>query len=459
MSLSPNVQHQAEQESPETKPRGCTFPLYAQVLLAVILGTLLGCLLPEVASDPWVELLGQGFVKLIKMAISPIIFCTIVSGIAHVADAAKVGRVAVKAIVYFEIVSTFALGVGLLIANVARPGHGMNVTPDEQAVEVYEQRAKEHSSRAFVLDIIPHEVVGAFVEGNILQVLFASILFGFALMAQGKRVSSVQNLVDELGHVMFGVIGIIMKAAPIGAFGAMAHTVGKYGPGLLGNLFGLIATFYLTAICFVIMVLGLVSAICRLNIFRFLFYIRAELLIVVGTSTSECALPTLMEKLERLGCSRSVVGLVVPLGYSFNLDGTNIYMTLATLFISQAMGVSLSAKEQMQVMAVAMLTSKGAGAVAGGGFVVLASTLSAVRPELLPGMAILLGIDKFMSECRSLTNIIGNGVAAVVISASEGELDRDMMEAALKGGTDLEKTEQNQNGTPSLPSESGSEQV
>jgi aerobic C4-dicarboxylate transport protein len=475
VSFSPSAQQQAEHES--LGKRCCcgaaAFPLYAQVLLAVVLGTLLGCLLPDVATNPWIELLGTAFVKLIKMVIAPIIFCTIVSGIAHVADAVKVGRVALKAIVYFEIISTFALAIGLLVANTFRVGEGLEVTPDEKAVQSYAEKAKEHSSRDFLLNIIPTEVVGAFVEGNILQVLFTAILFGFALMARGKHGSSIVELVDELGHVMFGVISIIMKAAPIGAFGAMANTVGRYGPSTLGNLAGLVALFYLTAACFVVIVLGAVSAICRFNIFRFLFYIRAELLIVLGTSSSESVLPSLMEKLERLGCSRSVVGLVVPLGYSFNLDGTNIYMTLATLFITQAMGMPLSFSEQMTVLLVAMLTSKGATGVAGAGFITLASTLSAVRPELLPGMAILLGIDKFMSECRSLTNLIGNSVAAVVVSASEGELDRDMMGAALKGRTGVlvqetsgppessmeQATKRTPQVTLSLSSDSGLEQV
>jgi len=411
------------------------FPLYAQVLLAILLGVLVGALAPDVATNPWMKSLGTGFVKLIKMAIGPIIFCTIVSGIAHVADATKIGRVAVTAIVYFELISTFALGIGLLVANLVQPGHGFSSKGgNEAAVEGYRKKAAEHSSQDFVLNIIPKTMLSAFAEGEILQVLFVAVIFGFALMKQGDRARSVHQLVDETAHVMFSIIAIVMKAAPIGAFGAMAFTVGKYGVSTMGNLIGLVATFYMTAVLFVIVVLGVVAAAARFNIFRFLFYIRSELLLVVATSSSESALPSLMTKLENMGCARSVVGLVVPLGYSFNLDGTNIYMTLATLFISQAMGVSLSFGEQMQVMAVAMLTSKGATGVTGAGFITLAATLSTVRPELVPGMAVLLGIDKFMSECRSLTNIIGNGVAAVVISLVEGELDRDMMQRALTGG-------------------------
>lgn len=439
----------SQMEEQSAKPQRCTmqkfrFPLYAQVLVAILLGVLFGTLFPNLATNDWVKILGTGFVKLIKMAIGPIIFCTIVSGIAHVADAAKIGRVAVKAIVYFEVVSTFALAIGLLVANVVQPGRGFaSKGGSEAAVDVYRKKAADHSPQDFVLNIIPQTMISGFAEGEILQVLFVAVLFGLAVMKQGDRARNLQQLVEEAAQVMFGIIAILMKAAPVGAFGAMAFTVGKYGVGTLGNLIGLVATFYMTAAAFVILVLGVVAAIARFNIFRFLFYIRGELLLVVATSSSESALPSLMTKLENLGCAKAVVGLVVPLGYSFNLDGTNIYMTLATLFISQAMGVSLSFGEQMQVMAVAMLTSKGATGVTGAGFITLAATLGSVRPELVPGMAVLLGIDKFMSECRALTNIIGNGVATVVVSLLEGELDRDMlnrvlMERAAGKGQDLE---------------------
>lgn len=427
----------SQQEVPSAGPSGVMrrlrLPLYAQVLLAILLGVLVGTLFPHLATSNWVKMLGTGFVKLIKMSIGPIIFCTIVSGIAHVADAAKIGRVAVKAIVYFEIISTFALAIGLLVANLVKPGNGFADEGNEAAIDKYREKAAEHSPQDFLLHIIPTTMLSGFAEGEILQVLFVAVLFGFALMKQGDRARSVHQLVEEASHVMFGIIAIVMKAAPIGAFGAMAFTVGKYGVGTLGNLIGLVATFYLTAVAFVVLVLGAVAAIARFNIFRFLFYIRGELLLVVATSSSESALPSLMTKLEQMGCAKAVVGLVVPLGYSFNLDGTNIYMTLATLFISQAMGVSLSFAEQLQVMAVAMLASKGATGVTGAGFITLAATLGSVRPELLPGMAVLLGIDKFMSECRALTNIVGNGVAAVVVSLAEGELDREMMHQALRG--------------------------
>lgn len=417
-------------EEPENKRCCSSFPLYGQVLLAIGLGVVVGWLKPDLAKSAWVNMLGSGFVKIIKMAIAPIIFCTIVSGIAHVSDAAKVGRVAVKAIVYFEVISTFALALGLMVANVVRPGRGFNGKPDEKAIEKYQDEAAEHTPVDFLMNIIPSTAVGAFSSGNILQVLFFSIIFGFALMAQGERAQGVRTLIDETSHVMFGVIGIIMKAAPIGAFGAMAYTVGKYGISTLGNLLGLVLTFYFTALSFVLLVLGCVAFVARFNILRFLLYIREELLLVLATSSSESALPTLLDKLELMGCSKSVVGLVVPLGYSFNLDGTNIYMTLATLFIAQAMGVALSFGEQLQILVVAMLTSKGATGVTGAGFITLASTLSAVRPQLVPGMAVVLGIDKFMSECRALTNLIGNGVATVVVAAAEGELDRGMLDTA-----------------------------
>ncbi|PNG24169.1 C4-dicarboxylate transporter DctA, partial [Methylocella silvestris] len=392
---------------------------------------LFGWLWPEYATAPWVKALGDGFIKLIKMLIAPIIFCTVVAGIAHVSDAKKVGRVAIKALIYFEVVSTFALALGLIVGNVVQPGAGFSGHGDEAAVAKYEQHGEGHSTVDFLLGIIPDSVVGAFAKGDVLQVLLFAVLFGFALMALGDRGKTVLHMIDEVGHAIFGVINIVMKAAPIGAFGAMAFTIGKYGPQSLGNLAGLVATFYATAALFIFLVLGTIARIAGFSIFKFLNYIKSELLIVLGTSSSESALPALMEKLERLGCSRPVVGLVVPTGYSFNLDGTNIYMTLASLFIAQALGVHLDFGQQMTILIVAMLTSKGASGITGAGFVTLAATLAVVDPRLVPGMAIVLGIDKFMSECRALTNIIGNGVATVVISWSEGELDREKLNVAL----------------------------
>ena len=427
--------------------------LYVQVLIGIALGVAVGWLAPEFAKNEWIEFLGKAFVKLIKMAIAPIIFCTIVSGIAHIQEAKSVGRVGVKALVYFEAVSTLALVIGLLVGTLWRPGADFPVhelTAAEVAqVNCYKEAAQKTSPVDYVLHIIPDSVVGAFVSspdaglcrsgaspifqiGDILQVLFFAVLFGFALMRLGDRGAGLRQLVDDAAHAMFGVIAIIMKVAPIGAFGAMAFTIGKYGPSALGNLLNLILTFYVASAIFVFVALGAIARLAGFSILQFVRYIKDELLIVLGTSSSESALPSLMEKLERLGCSRQVVGLVVPTGYSFNLDGTNIYMTLATLFIAQALHIDLTAGQMVTILLVAMLTSKGASGVTGAGFVVLAGTLASADARLLPGLAIVFGIDKFMSEVRALTNIIGNGVATVVVSWWEGELDRDKLRAALE---------------------------
>src|SRR6195256_2914755 len=387
--------------------------LYIQVLIAIVLGALFGWLWPSLATNDWIKALGDGFIKLIKMVIAPIIFCTVVSGIAHIQDARKVGRIGVKALVYFEVVSTFALVIGLLVGNLARPGAGFGgALADPTKVAGFAKQAEAQKSVDFFLHIIPDTVVGAFATGEILQVLLFSILFGFALMSLGERGQNLRIFVDEAAHGVFGVISIVMKAAPIGAFGAMAYTIGKFGTGAILNLIGLIATFYVTAALFVFVVLGIIARIVGFNIFRFLAYIKDELLIV-------------------LGCSKSVVGLVVPTGYSFNLDGTNIYMTLATLFIAQALGFDLTMGQQITILLVAMLTSKGASGITGAGFITLAATLAVVDPRLVPGMAIVLGIDKFMSECRALTNLCGNGVACVVVSWWEGELDHAQLHANL----------------------------
>jgi aerobic C4-dicarboxylate transport protein len=411
--------------------------LYIQVLIAIVLGAIVGWLYPSVATNDWIKALGDGFVKLIRMVIAPIIFCTVVSGIAHIQDAKKVGRVGVKALVYFEIVSTFALLIGLIIGNLVQPGAGFGGKADAAAVETFAKQAGSMKSVDFVVNIIPDSVVGAFARGDILQVLLFSILFGFAIMAMGKKGEALRSMIDDLSHGVFGIIAIVMRAAPFGAFGAMAYTIGKFGTGAILNLLGLIGTFYLTSAVFVIFILGLVARFVGFNIFSFLGYIKDELLIVLGTSSSESALPQLMEKLQRLGCSKSVVGLVVPTGYSFNLDGTNIYMTLATLFIAQALGVQLSVVDQITILVVAMLTSKGASGITGAGFITLAATLAVVDPRLVPGMAIVLGIDKFMSECRAITNIIGNGVASVVVAHWEGELDRQKLAEGLSHSVDL----------------------
>jgi aerobic C4-dicarboxylate transport protein len=406
--------------------------LYVQVLIAILLGVVVGWLWPGLATNEWIKALGDGFIKLIKMLIAPIIFCTVVSGIAHVQDASKVGRVGIKALVYFEIVSSFALILGLVMGNLIQIGHGLAAKPDAAAVATFVKQAEAQKSVDFVLNIIPSDsVIGALSRGDILQVLLFAILFGFSLMAMGERADRLRTLVDDAAHAVFGIIAIVMKAAPLGAFGAMAYTIGKFGPAALGNLIGLIALFYATAALFVIVVLGLIARFVGFNIFKFLAFIKDELLIVLGTSSSESALPQLMEKLERLGCSKPVVGLVVPTGYSFNLDGTNIYMTLATLFISQALGVDLSFGQQLTILVVAMLTSKGASGVTGAGFITLAATLTVVNPALVPGMAIVFSIDKFMSEVRALTNITGNGIATVFVSWWEGELDHEKLHASL----------------------------
>jgi aerobic C4-dicarboxylate transport protein len=405
--------------------------LYLQVLIAILLGVLVGWLSPTLATNDWIKALGDGFIKLIRMVIAPIIFCTVVSGIAHIEDAKKVGRVGIKALIYFEIVSSFALVIGLIMANLIQVGHGLAARPDAAAVENYVKQAQAEKSVDFVLNIIPDSVVGALARGDILQVLLFAILFGFALMAMGERANRLRGIIDDTAQAVFGVIGIVMKAAPLGAFGAMAYTIGRYGPEALGNLIGLIALFYVTAGIFVVVVLGLIARFVGFSIFKFIAYIKDELLVVLGTSSSESALPQLMEKLERLGCSKPVVGLVVPTGYSFNLDGTNIYMTLATLFIAQALGVDLSFRQELTILVVAMLTSKGASGVTGAGFITLAATLSVVDPALVPGMAIVFSIDKFMSEVRALTNIIGNGVATVFVSWWEGELDVGKLHARL----------------------------
>jgi aerobic C4-dicarboxylate transport protein len=409
--------------------------LYIQVLAAIIIGGLIGWLDPKlgIALEP----LGTLFIKLIKMMIAPIIFCTVVTGIAGVNDAKSVGSVGAKALLYFEVVSTFALLIGVVVANFFQPGAGFQgkASADEMATaQTYIDKAKNETTLKFISDIIPDTMVNAFTNKDlILPVLFLAILFGFALMKVGNKGNAVRNLVDEMSHVLFGMLGFIMKLAPLGALGAMAFTIGRYGPAALGNLFGLIALFYITAALFIFGVLGTIAYFAGFNIFKLLRYIKSELLLVLGTSSSESALAPLMDKLERLGCKKSIVRFVVPTGYSFNLDGTNIYITLAALFIAQASGLSLTWGEQAILLGVAMLTSKGASGVTGSGFIVLAGTLAAVRPELAVGVSMVFGIDKFMSECRAITNIIGNSVAAIVVAGWEGGLNRKQMKAALDG--------------------------
>ena len=429
--------------------------LYIQVLFAIVLGGLFGATFPDAAhalhipvlnwnlsaTSDWTKALGDGFVKLIKMVITPIIFCTVVAGISHIEDTAKVGRVGIKALLYFEVVSTFALAIGLLIGNLLHPGTGFSADAasagDTASIANFTKQATEMKPVDFVLNIIPDSVIGAFAKGDILQVLLFAILFGFAIQFMGEKGRGIRDGIDTLSHAIFGVIGLVMRLAPIGAFGAMAYTIGKYGTASVVKLLYLIGTFYATALIFVIVVLGIIAAVSGFSIFKFIRYIKEEILIVLGTSSSESALPGMMAKLEGLGCSKPVVGLVIPTGYSFNLDGTNIYMTLATLFIAQALNVPLSFTEQLTILGVAMLTSKGASGVSGSGFITLAATLGVVNPALVPGMAIVFGIDKFMSECRALTNLIGNGVATIVVSAWEGELDRMKLASGLNRNVDL----------------------
>ncbi|MBF7010692.1 dicarboxylate/amino acid:cation symporter [Novosphingobium resinovorum] len=408
--------------------------LYVQVLAAITAGVLLGHFYPAVGES--LKPVGDMFIKLVKMVIAPVIFLTIVTGIAGMRDLGSVGRVAAKAFAYFLFFSTLALIVGMTVANVVRPGAGFNIDPatlDAGKVAQYAEKAHETSLLGFLNAMIPDTLVSALAQENILQVLVVAILFGCSLAAIGERGDKVLSLLDDISMVVFKLVAIVMKLAPIGAFGAMAFTIGKYGVGSLANLAQLVATFYLTSILFVVVVLGAVAKLCGFSILKLIAYLKAELLLVLGTSSSESALPALIEKMERAGCPKAVVGLVVPTGYSFNLDGTNIYMTLAALFIAQACNVDLTLGQQLLLLGVAMLSSKGAAGVTGAGFITLAATLSIVPDVPVAGMALILGVDRFMSECRSLTNFIGNAVATVVVSRWEGKLDHARLDAALSG--------------------------
>jgi len=406
--------------------------LYVQVLIAIAIGVALGHYFPPtaVAMKP----LGDGFIALIRMMIAPVIFCTVVHGIASMSDLKKIGRIGLKTLVYFEVVSTFALGIGLLVGELVHPGSGFNVDPaalDPKAVSSYVTRANEDSLVAHLLAIIPDSFFGALARGDLLQILLISILSGFAISQMGQLGRAITGAIDIAARMFFGIIRIIVRVAPIGAFGAMAFTIGAYGIGALANLAALIATFYATSLLFVLLVLGAIARASGFSILRFIAYIKDELLIVLGTSSSETVLPHMMQKMERLGASKSVVGLVIPTGYSFNLDGTNIYMTLATLFLAQATNTPLTLGQELGILVIAMITSKGASGVTGAGFVTLAATLAIVPDIPIQSLALLLGIDKFMSECRALTNLVGNGVATVVISRWEGELDADKLHATM----------------------------
>ena len=408
--------------------------LYFQVIAAIVLGAIIGHVWPDTGKA--LKPLGDGFIKLVKMVIAPVIFLTVVGGIAGMRELGAVGRVAAKALGYFVVVSTFALFVGLAVANLVQPGAGMHIDPatlNAGAVADYAHQAHETSLVGFLMAIIPTTMVSALTDGSILQTLFVAILFGVALSLVGDAAQPVFDLIERLTLVIFRIVGLLMRLAPIGAFGAIAFTVGQYGAGSLVQLGGLVATFYATSILFVVVVLGAIARLHGFSILKLLAYLKAELLLVLGTSSSEAALPNLMTKLEAAGCDRAVVGLVVPTGYSFNLDGTNIYMTLAALFIAQACGVHLAFGDQLALMAVAMLSSKGAAGVTGAGFITLAATLSIVPSVPVAGMALILGVDRFMSECRSLTNFVGNAVAAIVVARWEGRLDRDRLAATLAG--------------------------
>ncbi|MCC4597835.1 dicarboxylate/amino acid:cation symporter [Xanthomonas campestris pv. phormiicola] len=421
--------------------------LYFQVVVAIVLGALLGHFEPAFAEK--LKPLGDAFIKLVKMIIAPVIFLTIVTGIAGMTHLKTVGRVFGKAMIYFLFFSTLALIVGMTVAHVVQPGAGMNINPadlDQSAVKSFVEKSHELTLVGFLMDIIPNSLIGAFtgdqiangklVGPNILQVLFVAVLFGMSLALVGERGKPVLNLLEALVAPVFKLVHILMKAAPIGAFGAIAFTIGKYGVESLVNLAWLVGSFYVTSLLFVLVILGAVARLCGFSIFKLIRYLKAELLLVLGTSSSESALPSLMEKMEKAGCEKSVVGLVVPTGYSFNLDGTNIYMTLAALFIAQATNTELTLGHQIALLLVAMLSSKGAAGVTGAGFITLAATLAVVPEVPVAGMALILGVDRFMSECRSLTNFIGNAVATVVVSRWENALDRDRLRIALDGGED-----------------------
>jgi len=408
--------------------------LYFQVVLAIVLGVLLGHFEPQYGAQ--FKPLGDAFIKLVKMVIAPVIFLTIVTGIAGMTHLRTVGRVFGKAMAYFLCFSTLALIVGMVVANVLQPGAGMHIRVadlDTKAVDSFVAKSHDLSLVGFAMDIIPKTLVSPFVGDNILQVLFVAVLFGVALAMAGDAGKPALNFFEALTKPVFKLVNIVMKAAPIGAFGAMAFTIGKFGLGSLVNLAELVATFYLTSLVFVLIILGAVARLCGFSVVKLMRYLKAELLLVLGTSSSESALPSLMEKMEKAGCSKSVVGLVVPTGYSFNLDGTNIYMTLAALFIAQATDIDLSLGQQLALLLVAMLSSKGAAGVTGAGFITLAATLAVVPEVPVAGMALILGVDRFMSECRSLTNFVGNAVATVVVSRWENGLDYQRLHAALDG--------------------------
>jgi aerobic C4-dicarboxylate transport protein len=414
--------------------------LYVQVLVGVILGVLVGALWPQFGAS--LKPLGDAFIKLIKMAVAPVIFCTVAAGIARMGDIKAFGRLGARTLVYFEVVSTFALAVGLLVGELIHPGQGFNINPatlDPKIGAEYLAKAEHGQGMVdYLLNLIPEAFFGAFAQGQLLQVLVIAILTGFACTRLGEFGERAAGVLDDIAKLFFGIIGVIVRLAPIGAFGAMAFTIGKYGLGSLVNLGALIGTFYLTSLLFVLVVLGAIARLAGFSILKFIAYIREELLIVLGASSSEAALPLLMAKLQRLGAGKGTVGLVVPTGYSFNLDGTNIYMTLATLFLAQATNTHLTWAQELTILGVAMLTSKGASGVTGAGFITLAATLAVIPDLPIAALALLVGVDRFMSECRALTNFIGNGVGTLVIARWEGDLDREKLTHELEHGPGAE---------------------
>ena len=406
--------------------------LYLQVIIAIVIGVVLGHYWPEQSQS--LKLLGDGFIALVKMIIAPVIFITVSTGLASMSNLNAVGRVTGKAMLYFITFSTLALVIGMVVANLIQPGHGMNIDPtsiDPKSIKDYLSATKEHTLTNFILEIIPTSLLSSLTGDRILQVLFVAIIFGIGLSMTQEKSKPVIDFLHALAHPIFKIVEMIMKLAPIGAFGAMAFTVGKYGLAVLWNLIGLVGTFYLTSFLFIVIILGLVAAYNKFNIFKLLRYIKDELFLVLATSSSESALPNLMRKLEKLGCSKQVVGLVVPTGYSFNLDGTNIYMTLAALFIAQACNFPLTINQQILILLIAMLSSKGSAGVTGAGFITLAATLAVVKGFPVQGIALILGIDKFMSECRALTNFIGNAVATIVVARWDNQLDETILKKEL----------------------------
>ncbi|CCQ97449.1 C4-dicarboxylate transport protein [[Clostridium] ultunense Esp] len=423
-----------EQKSKKEKKKRWYTNLYFQVLVGIAVGILLGFFNPDLAVQ--MKPLGDGFIKLIKMLIAPIIFATVVVGIANMGDLKKVGRVGIKAIIYFEVITTLALIIGLIVVKLYQPGAGINADPatlDTKAIENYTTAAEHLTFTDFVLNIIPNNVVDAFAKGEILQVLLFSILLGVSLSALGEKASPFVRFIDIFSQGMFGIVGMIMRLAPIGAFGAMSFTIGKFGIDTLNQLIKLMAGVYTTSILFVFIVLGLVAKMNGFSIWKFLKYIKEEIFIVLGTSSSESVLPRMMNKMEKLGASKSVVGLTIPMGYSFNLDGTSIYLTMAAVFIAQATNTPLSFGEELTILAVLLLTSKGAAAVTGGGFITLAATLSSIHTLPVAALTLLLGVDRFMSEARAITNLIGNGVATVVVAKWEKEFDQKRADRILNG--------------------------